>query len=106
MRTKSLEAMFGVMMMDDVDIELLNLGAQKKTFLLSPYGGMALDAKVGTHSGEDGGGRLTPFFIAVYIDDYPEARVQHFDDDMTALISSASLGSDHVRLFGPGEVGV
>ena len=42
----------------------------------------------------------------MYVDDYPQVRVQHSDDDTTALIASASLGSDHVRLFGPGEVGV
>ena len=33
-------------------------------------------------------------------------RVQHSDDDKTALIASASLASDHVRLLGPGEEGV
>ena len=61
------------------------------------------DAKVITHSG---GWKLDPFFTAVYVDDYLQVRVQHSDDDTTALIASASLGSDHVRLFGPGEVRV
>ena len=32
--------------------------------------------------------------------------MQHSDDDTTALIASASLASDHVRFFGPGEEGV
>ena len=44
-----------------------------------------------------------PFFTTVY--DVP-IRVKHSDDDKTALIGSASLASDHVRLFGPGEEGV
>ena len=47
-----------------------------------------------------------PFFKTVYVDDYLQVRVQHSDDDTTALIASASLGSDHVRLFVRGEVGV
>ena len=42
----------------------------------------------------------------MYVDDYLQVRVQHSDDDTTAIIASASLGSNHVRLFGPGEVGV
>ena len=61
------------------------------------------DAIVRTHSG---GGKLDPFFTAVYVDDYLQVRVQHSDDDTTAFIAAASLGSDHVRLVGPGEVGV
>ena len=61
------------------------------------------------HSQWGGGGReFDPFFAAVYVDDYLEIRVQHSDGDTTALIASASLGSDYVRLFGlgEGEVGV
>ena len=61
------------------------------------------DANVRTHSG---GEKFDPFFTAVYVDDYLQDRAQHSDDDTTALITSASLGSDHVRLFGPGKVGV
>ena len=45
-------------------------------------------------------------FTAVYVDDYLRIRVQHSDDDTSALTASASLASDHVRLFGPGEEGV
>ena len=45
------------------------------------------------------------FFTTVYVDDYLLIRVQH-SDDKTALIASASLASDHVPLFGPGEEGV
>ena len=41
-----------------------------------------------------------PFFTTVY--DVP-IRVKHSDDDKTALSASASLASDHVRLFGLGE---
>ena len=40
------------------------------------------------------------------IDNYLQMGVQHFDDATTAFIVSASLGSDHVRSFGPAEVGV
>ena len=61
------------------------------------------DAKIRAHSG---GEKWDPFFTAVYVDDYLQIRVQHSEDDLTALIASASLGSDHVRLFGPGEAGV
>ena len=39
----------------------------------------------------------------MYVDDGLLIRVHHSDDDQTALITSAFLGSDHVRLFGPGE---
>ena len=48
---------------------------------------------------------MTLFFATVYVDDYLLIREQHSDDDR-ALIASASLASDHVRLFGPGEDGV
>ena len=48
-----------------------------------------------------GGGTFDAFFATVYIDDYLLLRVQHADDDRSALIASASLTSDHVRLFGP-----
>ena len=46
-----------------------------------------------------------PFFATVYVDDYLLMRVQHSDHDTTALTASASLASDHVRIFGPGETG-
>ena len=42
----------------------------------------------------------------MYTDDYLMIKVQHSDDDPTALIASASLASHHVRLFGQGEEGV
>ena len=42
----------------------------------------------------------------MYVDNYLLIRVQHSDDDRSALIASSSLASDHVRLFGPGEDGV
>ena len=42
----------------------------------------------------------------MYVDDYLLIRVQHSDDDQTALIASAPIASDHVCLFGPGEEGV
>ena len=61
------------------------------------------DAKVRTHLG---GGKFDPFLTSAYEDDYLQVRVQHSDDDTTALMASAPLVSDHVRLFGPGEVGV
>ena len=52
------------------------------------------------------GKMFDPFFTTVQVDDYLLIKVQHSDDDKTALIGSASLASDHVRLFGPGEEGV
>ena len=42
----------------------------------------------------------------MYVDGQLLVRVQHSDDGTTALTASASLASDHVRLFGPGEAGV
>ena len=38
-------------------------------------------------------------------DDYLLARVQQDSNDRSALTASASLASDHARLFGPGEIG-
>ena len=52
-----------------------------------------------------GGGLLDQFFATVYVDDFILVRVQQDPSDQTALIASASLASDHVRLFGPGEEG-
>ena len=49
------------------------------------------------------GGKADPFFATVYVDDYQLVSVQQSDDDTNALTASASLASDHVRLFGPGE---
>ena len=42
----------------------------------------------------------------MYVDDYFLIKVQHTDNGTTALIASASLTSDHVRLLGRGEEGV
>ena len=61
------------------------------------------DAKVRTHSAA---GEFDPFFTAVYVGDHLQVRAQHSDDGSTALIAPASRTSDHVCLFGPGEVGV
>jgi len=61
------------------------------------------DAKIRAHSG---GEISDPFFTTVYVDDYLLIRVQHSDDDKSALTASATLASDHVRLFCPGEEGV
>ena len=61
------------------------------------------DAKLRSHSG---GEMSDPFFATVCVDDYLLIRVQHSVDDKTALIASASLASDHVRLVGPVEEGV
>ena len=41
----------------------------------------------------------------MYVDDYLLIKVLHSDDDTIALTASASLASDHVRLFGQGEEG-
>ena len=61
------------------------------------------DAEIKAHPG---GGVADPFFATVYADYYLLVRVQHSDHDTTVLTASASLASDHVRLFGPGEAGV
>lgn len=45
-----------------------------------------------------------PFFDTVYVDDYLLMRVQQ--TDRYTLTASASLASNHVRIFGPGETGV
>ena len=42
----------------------------------------------------------------MHVEDCLNVRVQHSDDDTTVLIAPAFLGSDHVRLFGPGGVRV
>ena len=51
------------------------------------------------------GGPSEPFLTSVYVDDFIMASVQLNASDQTALIASASLASDNVRLFGPGEKG-
>ena len=53
-----------------------------------------------------GGGGGDPFFATVCVDHYLLIRVQQSDDDTTALTALASLASDHVRLFRPGETGI
>ena len=55
---------------------------------------------------KSGGGKLSsPFMTTVYVDDHALLRAQQSDADQSALIVSASLASDYVRLFGPGEAG-
>ena len=49
------------------------------------------------------GGPHEPFFAPVYVNDFIMARVRADPTDQSALIASASLASDHIRLFGPGE---
>ena len=61
------------------------------------------DAQIRPHPG---GGKSDPFFTTVYVDDYLLVRAQQADDDRSALVASASIASDCVRLFGPGEDGV
>ena len=46
-----------------------------------------------------------PFFATVYVDDFIMARVQADPTNQSALVASASLASDHIRLFGSGEAG-
>ena len=41
----------------------------------------------------------------VYVDDHGLIRAQQSGEDKSALVVSASLASDYVRLFGPGEPG-
>ncbi|CAB1106825.1 unnamed protein product [Ectocarpus sp. CCAP 1310/34] len=52
-----------------------------------------------------GGGPADDFLARVYVDDFLLTKVQHDPTDQSALIASASLASDHVRLFGKGELG-
>ena len=52
-----------------------------------------------------GGGLLDSFLATVYVDDFLLVRVQQELSDQAALIASASLLPDHVRLFGPGGKG-
>ena len=61
------------------------------------------DAKI---RGHPRGGEAEPFFAIAHVDNYVLIRVQQSDDDATALTASASLASDHVRLFGPEETGL
>ena len=50
------------------------------------------------------GGKLSsPFHTVVYVDDHGLIRAQHSDEDKSASVVSASLASDYVRRFGPGE---
>ena len=51
------------------------------------------------------GGPNESFLTAVYVDDFIMASVHLNPADQTALITSASLAADNVRLFGPGEKG-
>ena len=51
------------------------------------------------------GGPHDPFFATVYIDDFIMARVQADLTDQSALVASAFLASDYIRLFGPREAG-
>ncbi|CAB1118521.1 unnamed protein product [Ectocarpus sp. CCAP 1310/34] len=52
-----------------------------------------------------GGGPADDFLARVYVDDFLLTKVQHDPTDQSALIASALLASDHVRLFGKGELG-
>ena len=52
------------------------------------------------------GGNFGAFSKTVYADDYLLVKIQHSDDDRSALITSVSLASNQVRLFGPREDGV
>ena len=52
------------------------------------------------------GGKLSSsFHMVVYVDDHGLIRAQQWDEDKSALVVSASLASDYVRRFGPGEPG-
>ena len=58
------------------------------------------DTTVTTYDGFD------QSFTVVCVDDCLHVSVQNSDDDTTAFVASTFLSSNHVRLFGPGEVGV
>ena len=63
---------------------------------------LSAEANIKPHKG---GGPEDDYLATVYVDDYLLSKVQHGPEDQSALIASASLASDHVRLFGPGEAG-
>ena len=52
-----------------------------------------------------GGNLSSPFHTVVYVDGQGLIRAQQSDEDQSALVVSASLASDYVRRFGPGEPG-
>ena len=60
------------------------------------------DAKV---RASKGGQLSSPFHTMVYVDDHGLIRAQRSDEDKSTLDVSASLASDYVRFFGPGEPG-
>ena len=52
------------------------------------------------------GGKLSsPLNTVVYIDDHGLIRAHQSEEEKPALVVSASLVSDYVRRFGPGEPG-
>ena len=52
------------------------------------------------------GGKLSsPFHTMLFVDNHDLIRAQQSDKDKPDLVVSASLASDYVRLFGPGEPG-
>lgn len=61
-----------------------------------------IDAKIRP---SEGGEMDSPLFTVTYVDDHGLLRAQHGENDLSALVASASLASDYLRLFGPGETG-
>ena len=57
------------------------------------------------NSCEQRGKLSSPFHTVVYVDDHGLIRAQQSGENISALAVSASLASDYVRLFGPGEPG-
>ena len=84
----------GVKMMEDV--EIVDRWEVGDSTPVTP------DAKV---RASKGGKLSSPFHTVVYVDGHGLIRAQQLDEDKLALVMSASLASDYVRLFGPGEPG-
>ena len=97
-----------VRVINDLSFDLFNrakgggLNAETDVNSVPPSLCREWDAKIRASKG----GKLSiPFHTVVYVDNHGLIRAQRSDEDKSALVMSASLASDYVRLFGPGEPG-
>ena len=97
-----------VRLINDLSFDLFNrakkegLNAETDVNSVPPSLCREWDAKIRASKG----GKLSiPFHTVVYVDDHGLIRAQQPDEDKSALVVSASLASDYVRLFRPGEPG-
>ena len=97
-----------VRVINDLSFELFNRakkgGLNAETDVQNVPPGLCREWDVNIRASK--GGKLSiPFHTLVYVDDHGLIRAQQSDGDKPALVVSASLASDYVRLFGPGEPG-